>query len=148
MQTVLENLEETYLQLARLLEDDIKGLIKLNTASREALCTFFENTAKNIMLLIIDETADVRPIDNRVYESIVNTAVYKQLCMTSQQDFMDKMYKYDIFHKEQTIGELIEKLQAFAPSLKVNVLGNNNAFNKIIVDDTYIDKVVLVGVEK
>lgn len=153
MQTVLENLEETYLQLEQLLEDDGKNLINLDTAGREEVQIALENTIKNIVLLLVNDTANVVPQDSRVYNSLVNTPTYLHLHSAWQDDVMDKLYKHDIFHKEMTVGELIEELQKFAPNLKVDleVADNNVAnktFNKIAIDDTSTNCITLVGVEQ
>ena len=64
-----------------------------------------------------------------------------------KQPFMEILYKEGILIREKTIGDLITELQKYSPNLKVKVLGNENTMNKIIIDDTYTDKVVIVGVE-
>lgn len=147
MQTILENLEETYLQLEQLLKDDEKNLINLDTAGREEVQIALENTIKNIVLLLINDTVDVVPQDSRVYNSLVNTPTYLNLYSAWQDDLMDKLYKHGIFHKEMTVGQLIEELQKFAPNLKVN-LGTDKTYNKLVVDDTGVSCITLVGVEQ
>ena len=153
MQTILENLEETYLQLEQLIEDDEKNLISLDTAGREEVQIALENTIKNIVLLLINDTANVVPQDSRVYNSLVNTSTYLHLYNAWQDDVMDKLYKHSIFHKEMTVGQLIEELQKFAPNLRVDLeVADNNvankAFNKIAIDDTSTNCITLVGVEQ
>ena len=140
MQTILENLEETYLQLEQLLEDDEKNLISLDTAGREEVQIALENTIKNIVLLLINDTADVVPQDSRVYNSLVNTPTYLNLYSAWQDDVMDKLYKHDIFHKEMTVGQLIEKLQQCEDYSTIKINGKKfkvkEEFNNVVEIET------------
>lgn len=135
MQTILENLEETYLQLEQVIEDDKAGRIQLDTADREAICIAFTNTIKNIVILILFGNDEIIPQDIRVYKSIVHTSTFLELPTEKQEQFMEVMYKIGYFHKGITIGELIEKLQNYDKDCLIQVDGQ-----KFIIDDTLIGK--------
>ena len=47
MQTILENLEETYLHLQNILDDDQRGLVELDTENREDIYISFCDTMPN-----------------------------------------------------------------------------------------------------
>ena len=88
------------------------------------------------------------PMDKRVYKDLINTKTFKESDAESyKNEFLAKLYKHDILTKELTIGELIQKLQEFSPNLKINVCGQANKFEKFVIDDTYLDKVIIVPVE-
>lgn len=143
MQTILENLEETYLHLQNILDDDQRGLVELDTENREDIYISFCNTIRCIIDLIMRYTTDVEPIDKRVYTTLIKTPTFMEMHEERQRVFINTLYAKEVLIKEITIGELIEKLQEFAPSLKIKVGGD-----KFIVDDTYLDRVELIAVKE
>ena len=135
MQTILENLEETYLQLEQVIKDDNTGMIELDTANREAVHIAFTNTIKNIVLLLINETVKAQPMELEVYTSLIETDTFKDLHKTWQEEFLNELYANEILHKDTTIGELISKLQNYDTDCIVTVDGQ-----KFIINDTIIGK--------
>lgn len=146
MQTILESLEQAYLNLMHLREESLKE--NMDTYCREEVYCALSELTKAIVLLIINNN-DLFPLDKRVYVDI--TENNNAFCVTDQctkDEFLNILYNNEILIKDKTVGELIEELSRFSPSLKISICGNNNKDNKVVVDDTYIDKVVLVGVER
>ena len=139
MQTVLESLECSYINILNLeSEADRNG----DTYVREEIYEAKKELIKAIFLLVV--TQDVIPMDNRVYLDLIETGIYKESQSEEiKKEFLEKLYKAEILHRERTIGDLIEELKQFSPSLKVQAYGGK----KVIVDDSYTDRVVLVGVE-
>ena len=143
MQTVLESLECSYINILNLEQEANRNG---DTYVREEVYCAKKELIKAIFLLVV--TQDVVPTDSRVYLDLIETEIYKESQSEEiKKEFMEKLYNAEILHRDKTIGDLIEELKQFSPSLKVEILGVNNAKNKVIVDDTYTDKVVLVGVE-
>lgn len=143
MQTILESLECSYINILNLENEANRNG---DTYIREEVFEAKKELIKAIFLLIV--TQDVLPTDSRVYLDLIETSIYKESQSEEvKKEFMEKLYNAEILHREKTIGELITELQKFSPSLKVEILGVNNTKNKVVVDDTYTDKVVLVGVE-
>ena len=146
MQTVLESLEQSYLNLLNLQEEANREGTPLDTYCREGIYCSISELTKAIVLLVVSQ--DVSPIDKRVYIDITeNNNTFAVTDEGTRKTFIDECYYSEVLTREKTVGELIEELKRFAPSLKVSICGNNNKDNKIVVDDTYLDKVVLVGVE-
>lgn len=144
-QTVLESLEQAYINTLNILEESKRDDNIGNYICEEAVCSLSEIT-KSIMLLITEES--VYPTDKRVYIDITeNNNIFTCSEEELKYKFVNTLYEHDILTKELTIGELIEELKRFSPRLKVNILGEKNSLNKIVVDDTYLDKIILVGVE-
>ena len=143
MQTVLESLECSYINILNLeSEANWHG----DTYVREEIYEAKKELIKAIFLLVV--TQDVLPTDSRVYLDLIGTEVYKESQSEEiKKEFMEKLYKAEILHREKTVGDLIEELKQFSPNLKVEILGVNNTKDKVVVDDTYTDKVVLVGVK-
>lgn len=139
MQTVLESLEESYISILNLESEANRNG---DTYIREEIYCAKKELIRAIFLLVV--TQDVLPIDSRVYLDLINTESFKNSnSETMKQEFLEKLYKAEILHREKTIGDLIEELKQFSPNLKVQAYGGK----KVIVDDTYLDRVVLVGVE-
>ena len=146
MQTVLESLEQSYLNLLNLKEEANRENSCLDTYCREEIFCSLQELTKAIVLLVLHE--DVCPIDIRVYIDIVeHNSSFLNASEEIKQEFINKLYNNDILHREITVGELIEELKKFSPSLKVSLGADRSLCNKFVVDDTYLDKVVLVGVE-
>lgn len=146
MQTILESLEQSYLNLLNLQEEANREGTPLDTYCREEIYCSISELTKAIVLLIVSQ--DVSPIDKRVYIDITeNNNTFAVTDEGIKKTFIDECYYSEVLTREKTVGELIEELKRFAPSLKVSICGNNNKDNKIVVDDTYLDKIVLVGVE-
>ena len=143
MQTILENLEETYLHLQNILDDDQRGLVELDTENREDIYISFCNTIRSIVTFLISYTKEVEPMDKRVYTSLIKTPTFMEMHEEIQRVFINTLYAEEVLIKEITIGELIEKLQEFAPSLKIKVGGD-----KFVIDDTYLDRVELIAVKE
>jgi hypothetical protein len=142
MQTILESLECSYINILNLESDANREDSNSDTYIREEIYEAKKELIKAIFLLVV--TQDVVPTDSRVYLDLIGTSIYKESQSEEiKKEFMGKLYKAEILHREKTIGDLIEELKQFSPSLKVGI-GNGK---KIIIDDTYTDKVVLVGVE-
>ena len=143
MQTILESLECSYINILNLENEANRNG---DTYVREEIFEAKKELIKAIFLLIV--TQDVLPTDSRVYLDLIETSIYKESQSEEvKKEFIEKLYKAEILHREKTIGDLIEELKQYSPNLKVEILGVNNAKNKVVVDDTYTDKVVLVGVE-
>lgn len=146
MQTILESLEQAYLNILNLENEANSEDSNSDTYIREEIYCAKSELIKAIVLLV--NSGDVVPNDKRVYLDIVNGVnVFARLVGHVKQPFMEILYKEGILIREKTIGDLITELQKYSPNLKVKVLGNENTMNKIIIDDTYTDKVVIVGVE-
>lgn len=142
MQTVLESLECSYINILNLESEANRNG---DTYVREEIYEAKKELIKAIFLLVV--TQDVLPTDSRVYLDLIETSIYKESQSEEiKKEFMEKLYNAEILHREKTIGDLIEELKQYSPNLKVEILGVNNAKNKVVVDDTYTDKVVLVGV--
>ena len=124
MQTILENLEETYLQLEQVLEDDKAGRIQLDTADREAIHIAFTNTIKNLVLLIIDKPSETTPQDVRVYKTLVKTPTFAELHEEWKNNFIQRMYEECIFTEEFTVGSLIKRLQDFDEDVVIRIEGH------------------------
>lgn len=141
LQTVLEGLECTYMSCRNILINTDEGY------TEEETYDILNVTSQAIILLVTGENSAV-PMDKRVYvDLITNNNVFTCSDEGVKATFLNKLYEQGILTRERTIGELIEELSRFSPSLKVNVLGEANSLLKIVVDDTYTDKVILVGVE-
>ena len=139
MQTVLESLECSYINILNLESEANRNG---DTYVREEIYEAKKELIKAIFLLVV--TQDVVPTDNRVYLDLIETPIYKESQSEGiKKEFVEKLYKAEILHREKTIGDLIEELKQFSPNLKVQAYGGK----KVVVDDTYTDKVVLVGVE-
>ena len=146
MQTVLESLEQSYLNLLNLKEESSRENSCLDTYCREEVFCSLSELTKAIVLLVT--TQDVQPTDSRVYIDIVeHNSSFLNTSEEIKQEFINKLYNNDILHREKTRGDLIEELKRFSPSLKVSLGADRSLCNKFVVDDTYLDKVVLVGVE-
>lgn len=143
MQTILENLEETYLHLQNILDDDQRGLVELDTENREDIYISFCNTIRSIVTFLMCYTKEVEPIDRRVYTSLIKTPTFLEMHEEKQRVFINRLYDKEILVKELTVGDLIEKLKEFAPSLKIKVGGD-----KFVIDDTYLDRVELIAVKE
>ena len=142
MQTILESLECSYINILNLESDANREDSNSDTYIREEIYEAKKELIKAIFLLVV--TQDVVPTDNRVYLDLIETSIYKESQSEEiKKEFMEKLYMAEILHREKTIGDLIEELKQFSPSLKVQAYGGK----KVVVDDTYTDKVVLVGVE-
>ena len=142
MQTVLESLECSYINILNLESDANREDSNSDTYIREEIYEAKKELIKAIFLLVV--TQDVIPTDNRVYLDLIETSIYKESQSEEiKKEFIEKLYKAEILHREKTIGDLIEELKQFSPSLKIQAYGGK----KLVVDDTYTDKVVLVGVE-
>ena len=143
MQTILESLECSYINILNLESEASKNG---DTYVREEVYCAKKELIKAIFLLVVSQ--DVLPTDSRVYLDLIGTSIYKESQSEEiKKEFMEKLYNAEILHKEKTVGDLIEELKQFSPNLKVEILGVNNTKDKIVVDDTYTDKVVLVGVK-
>ena len=141
MQTILESLESAYINILNL-ENEAKREIA-DTYIREEVYMAKSELIKAIVLLV--NSKNVVPNDKRVYLDIVKgNNIFSKLVEEVRDTFIDILYKEGILIKEKTIGDLIEELQQFSPNLKVQAYGGK----KLIVDDTYTDKVVIVGVEE
>lgn len=139
MQEVLESLEESYISILNLESEANKNG---DTYIREEVYYAKKELIRAIFLLVAVQ--DVVPKDNRVYLDLINTESFKNSnSETMKQEFLEKLYKAEILHKEKTIGDLIEELKQYSPKLKVQAYGGK----KVVVDDTYLDRVVLVGVD-
>ena len=139
-QTILESLEQAYLNTLNITEEGVS-----NPYIIEESIYALSELAKSIILLV---NSGCIPIDKRVYVDITeNNNSFACTGEGTREEFLQNLYEHEILIPETTIGELIEKLKEFSPSLKVNVLGENNSMNKLIIDDTYLDKIVIVGVE-
>ena len=88
-------------------------------------------------------TQEVEPMDKRVYTSLIKTPTFMEMHEERQRVFINTLYAKEVLIKEITIGELIEKLKEFAPSLKIKIGGD-----KFVIDDTYLDRVELIAVEE
>ena len=146
MQTILESLEQSYLNLLNLKKEALRENTCLDTYCREEVCCSLSELTKAIVLLIVHE--NVFPTDARVYIDIIeNNLTFSTTDDSTKQSFINMLYEHDILHREKTVGELIEELKKFAPSLKVTLEGNNKFFNKFAIDDTSTSCITLVGVE-
>lgn len=146
MQTVLESLEQAYINTLNILNEANRDDNIGNYVCEEAVCAISELT-KAIVLTVLYN--DVCPSDKRVYVDITeNNNTFATTDENTKTAFLNALYDNEILIREKTVGDLIEELKRFAPSLKVSICGNDNRDNKIVVDDTYLDKVVLVGVEQ
>ena len=140
LQTLLECLEQAYLNNLNILHEVENAYL-----IEEVTCSISEIT-KSIMLLV--NLGSVYPVDKRVYIDITeNNNTFSLSDEETKKLFMETLYEHDILTPEITVGELIEELKRFAPSIKVNVLGKNNTFNKVVIDDCYLDKILIVGAE-
>lgn len=141
MQRVLECLEQAYINVLNL-ESEAKRETA-DTYIREEVYMAKSELIKAIVLLV--NNLDGVPQDKRVYLDIVNgDSCFSRLVDEAKNTFLEILYTEDILTREKTIGDLIEELQKFSPNLKVQAYGGK----KLIVDDTYTDKIVLVGVEE
>ena len=146
MQTVLESLECSYINILNLESDANREDSNSDTYIREEIYEAKKELIKAIFLLVV--TQDILPTDSRVYLDLIETSIYKESQSEEiKKEFMEKLYKAEILHREKTVGDLIEELKQFSPNLKVEILGINNTKDKVVVDDAYLDRVVLVGVE-
>lgn len=146
MQTVLESLEQAYINLINLREEANLENSCLDTCCREDVYCALSELTKAIVLIVINN--DVCPSDQRVYIDITeNNTVFSNTDENTKSAFLNALYDNEILIKEKTVGDLIEELKRFSPSLKVSILGERNKNNKVVVDDTYLDRIVLVGVE-
>lgn len=144
MQTILESLEQAYLNIINLENEANREDSNSDTYIREEIYCAKSELIKAIVLLV--NSGNVVPNDKRVYFDIVNgDNVFARLVEHVKQPFMEILYKEEILIREKTIGDLIVELRKYSPLLKVNVLGNGK-LNKVVIDDTYTDKVVIVGV--
>ena len=144
MQTVLESLEQAYLNIINWENEANREDSNSDTYIREEIYCAKSELIKAIVLLV--NSGNVVPNDKRVYFDIVNgDNVFARLVEHVKQPFMEILYKEEILIREKTIGDLIVELRKYSPLLKVNVLGNGK-LNKVVIDDTYTDKVVIVGV--
>ena len=142
MQTVLESLECSYINILNLESEANKEDSNSDTYVREEIYCAKKELIKAIFLLVV--TQDVIPTDNRVYLDLIGTEIYKESQSEEiKKEFIEKLYKAEILHREKTIGDLIEELKQFSPSLKIQAYGGK----KVIVDDSYTDKVILIGVD-
>ena len=137
MQTILENLEETYLHLQNILDDDQRGLVELDTENREDIYISFCNTIKSIISLLTNYTKDTVPTDKRVYTSLIKTPTFLETDSKRQEVFKNILYKEGMLIKEMTIKELIEKLQNYDDTCTLTVNGH-----KFVVDDTVFGSVL------
>ena len=141
MQTVLESLECSYINILNL-QAEANRNENSDTYIREEVYCAKKELIKAIFLLVV--TQDVIPMDNRVYLDLIETSIYKESQSEElKKEFTEKLCKADILHREKTIGDLIEELQQFSPSLKIQAYGGK----KVIVDDSYTDRVILIGVD-
>jgi hypothetical protein len=146
MQTELESLEQAYISLINLREEGNRENSCLDTYCREEIYCALSELTKAIVLMVIDN--DVCPSDKRVYVDITeNNTVFSNTDENTKSAFLNALYDNEVLIKEKTVGDLIEELKRFSPSLKVSILGERNKNNKVVVDDTYLDKIILVGVE-
>ena len=146
MQTVLESLEQAYINLINLYEEGNRKDSCLDTYCREEVYYALSELTKAIVLMVINN--DVCPSDKRVYIDITeNNNTFSTTDEGTKTAFLNILYDNEILVKEKTVGDLIEELKKFSPSLKVSILGERNKNNNVVVDDTYLDKIVLVGVE-
>ena len=142
MQTVLESLECSYINILNLQSEAYREDSTADTYVREEISYAKKELIKAIFLLVV--TQDVMPTDSRVYLDLIETGIYKESQSEEiKQEFLEKLYKAEILHREMTIGDLIEELKQFSPNLKVQAYGGK----KVVVDNTYLDRVVLVGVD-
>ena len=137
MQTILENLEETYLHLQNILDDDQRGLIELDTENREDIYISFCNTIRCIIDLVMRYTQEVEPMDKRVYTSLIKTPTFMEMHEERQRFFINILYDKEMLIKEMTIKELIEKLQDYDDTCTLTVNGH-----KFVVDDTVFGSVL------
>ena len=146
MQTVLESLEEAYLNILNIQDEGNKDDNIGNFILEETYCAKKE-LIKAIVLIV--NRGEAIPIDKRVYLDLINTKTFRESDAESyKNEFLQKLYVNNILTKELTVGELIENLKRFAPSLKVKICGTpTNKFEKFIIDDTYLNEVIIVPVE-
>lgn len=145
MQTVLESLENSYLNILNIESEANREDSNSDTYIREEIYRAKSELIKAIVLLV--NSGNVVPNDKRVYLDIVNGQnVFARLVEQIKQPFMEILYKKDILIREKTIADLITELRKYSPHLKVKVLGKNS-MNKVVIDDSYTDKIVIVGVE-
>ena len=137
MQTILENLEETYLHLQNILDDDQRGLIHLDTENREDIYISFCNTIKSIISIIMCYTPDIEPMDNRVYTSLIKTPTFLEMESSEQKIFKNFLCDKGILIREMTIKDLIKKLQDYDDTCTLTVNGH-----KFVVDDTVFGSVL------
>lgn len=137
MQTILENLEETYLHLQNIFDDDQRGLVELDTENREDVYISFCNTIKSIINLIMCHAYDIEPIDKRVYVSLIKTPIFLEMDSVEQNVFKKFLYDKGMLIREMTIKELIEKLQDYDDTCTLTVNGH-----KFVVDDTVFGSVL------
>ena len=131
MQTILENLEETYLHLQSTYEDDQKGLINLDSENREDVYISFCNTIRCIIDILTHYTEEVEPMDKRVYPSLIKTPTFTEMHEERQKFLINILYDKGVLVREMTIKELIEKLQDYDDTCTLTVDGH-----KFVVDDT------------
>ena len=107
MQTVLESLECSYINILNLESEANRNG---DTYVREEVFEAKKELIKAIFLLVV--TQDVLPTDSRVYLDLIETPIYKESQSEEiKKEFMEKLYKAEILHREKTIGELIEELK-------------------------------------
>ena len=142
LQTVLEGLECTYMSCLNILTNTDEGYTEEETSD------ILNETSKNIILLLTAKDSNLIPMDKRVYIDLTtNNNVFTCSSEDVKERLINKLYEHEVLIKELTIGELVEQLNTFVPNLKVNILGEGNNPLRIVIDDTYTDKVILVGVE-
>lgn len=109
MQTVLESLEQAYLNILNIqdegnkLGDDID-----NYVFEEAYCAKQE-LIKAICILV--SGGEAIPMDKRVYLDLINTKIFKESAYKGEVSL--KLYEHNILVKEKTIKEVIEILSKY-----------------------------------
>ena len=129
MQTVLESLEQAYINLINLREEGNLENSCLDTCCREDVYCALSELTKAIVLIIINN--DVCPSDKRVYIDITeNNTVFSNTDENTKSAFLNALYDNEVLVKEKTVGDLIDELKKFSPSLKVSILGERNKNNR------------------
>jgi hypothetical protein len=148
MQTVLESLEQAYLNTLNIENEANREDSNSDTYIREEIYCAKSELIKAIVLIV--NRGEAIPMDKRVYLDLINTKTFRESDAESyKNEFLAKLYSANILTKELTVGELIENLKRFAPSLKVKICGTpNNKFEKFVIDDTYLNEVILVPVKQ
>ena len=111
MQTVLESLEQAYLNILNIQDEGNRDDNISNFIFEEAYCAKQE-LIKAICILV--SKGEAIPMDKRVYLDLINTKIFKESEANSYKStFLTKLYEHNILVKEKTIKEVIEILSKY-----------------------------------
>lgn len=111
MQTVLESLEQAYINILNLEDEANRENTGADTYIREEVYCAKSELIKSIVLLILNNS--VQPMDKRVYLDLINCKIFRDTQQEVKDRLIQILYNDNILVREKTIGEVISILSKY-----------------------------------